>query len=192
MVNKVVVVTGVPGVGKSTVIEGALKQLKARGIEYGFMNYGDIMLKFMREREGVTDRDEMRKVPMGPYREIQHEAANQIVHAARQKPILVDTHCMIKKPEGYHPGLTRWVLEELKPESIIIIEAPPEEVAGRRTKDAARERDKELLNEVVEHQQLNRAAATAYAALTGAIVRIIHNKDGKLSEAIKEMVEALR
>lgn len=73
--NKVIIVAGVPGVGKSTVIEGALKQLKARGVEYGFMNYGDIMLKFMREREGVTDRDEMRKVPMGPYREIQHEAA---------------------------------------------------------------------------------------------------------------------
>ncbi len=190
--NKVVVVTGVPGVGKSTVIDGALKQLKAQGVEYGFMNYGDIMLDLMREREGVTNRDEMRKVSTGPYREIQREAAKRIAGAAGKNPILVDTHCLVKKPEGYYPGLPRWVLEELKPESIVIIEATPEEVAGRRTKDAARRRDKELLDEVMEHQLLNRASATAYAVLTGATVRIIHNRDGKLSKAVKEMVEALR
>ena len=190
--NKVVVVTGLPGVGKSNAIRGALKQLKAQGVEYGFMNYGDIMLELMRESDKVTDRDEMRKVSTGPYREIQREAAKRIARAAQQKPILVDTHCLIKKPEGYYPGLPRWVLEELKPESIVIIEATPEEVAGRRTKDTARKRDKELLNEIVEHQQLNRAAATAYAALTGATVGIIHNKDGKLSEAINEMVKVLR
>ena len=190
--NRVVVVTGVPGAGKTTVVEGALKQLKAQGVEYGFMNYGDIMLELMREREGVTDRDEMRKVPTGPYREIQREAGRRIASAAQRKPILVDTHCLVKKPEGYYPGLPRWVLEELKPESIVIIEATPEEIVGRRTKDAARRRGKELLDEVVEHQQLNRASAMAYAALTGATVRIINNRDGKLNEAVKEMVEALR
>jgi len=191
-VNKVVVVTGVPGVGKSTIIDGALKQLKAQGVEYGFMNYGDIMLDLMRESLSVSDRDVMRMVSTGPYREIQREAAKRIAGAAGKKPILVDTHCLVKKPEGYYPGLPRWVLEELNPESIVIIEATPEEVAGRRTKDAARRRDKELLDAVMEHQLLNRASATAYAVLTGATVRIIHNRDGKLSKAVKEMVEALR
>lgn len=190
--SKVVVVTGVPGVGKSTVIEGALKQLKARGIGCDLINYGDVMLELMREREGVTDRDEMRKVPTGPYREVQREAAKRIARAAKQKSVLLDTHCLVKKPEGYYPGLPRWVLEELNPESIILIEAAPKEVAARRSKDTARRRDKEVLNEVVEHQQLNRAAAAAYAALTGATIRIINNRDGGLSKAVKELVEALR
>jgi adenylate kinase len=191
-VNKVVVVTGVPGSGKSTVIDGALKQLRAQGIDYGLLNYGDIMLELMREREDVTDRDKMRVVSTGPYREIQCEAGKRIARAAQRKPILVDTHCLVKKPEGYYPGLPRWVLEELKPESIAIIEATPEEVAGRRTRDATRKRDRELLDEIVEHQQLNRAAAMAYAALTGATVRVISNREGKLSEAIKKMAETLR
>ena len=189
--NKVIVVTGVPGVGKSTVIEGALKQLRVQGIEYGFINYGDVMLELMRER-GVIDRDEMRVVSTGPYREIQREAAIRIARAAKQKPVLVDTHCLIKKPEGYYPGLPRWVLEELKPESVVIIEAPPGEVAGRRAKDLARKRDRELLNGVVEHQMLNRAAATAYAALVGATVKIIQNRDGGLKKAVIEMVEVLK
>ncbi len=190
--SKLAVVTGVPGAGKSTVIEGALKQLKSQGVEYDVINYGNVMLELMREREGVTDRDEMRKVSAGPYREIQRDAARRIAQAAKRKPILVDTHCLVRKPEGYYPGLPRWVLEELNPESIVIIEATPEEVAGRRIKDATRKRDKEFLNEVAEHQMLNRAVATAYAALTGATVGIIHNREGKLSEAVKEMVETLR
>ncbi len=190
--SRVVVVTGVPGAGKSTVVQEALKQLKAQGVEYEFINYGDVMLELMREREGVTGRDDMRKVSTGPYREIQREAGRRIARAAKRKSVLVDTHCLIKKPEGYYPGLPRWVLEELNPESIVIIEAIPEEVARRRIKDVARKRDKELLEEVVEHQLLNRATATTYAALTGATVRIIHNRNGKLSEAVKEMVEVLR
>ncbi len=190
--GRVVVVTGVPGSGKSTVVQEALKQLKAQDVEYEFMNYGDVMLELMREREGVTDRDEMRKAPTGTYREIQREAGKRIARTAQRKFVLVDTHCLIKKPEGYYPGLPRWVIEELNPESIVIVEATPEEVARRRAKDTTRRRDKELLDEVVEHQLLNRATATAYAALTGATVRIIHNRDGKLSEAVKEMVEVLR
>jgi adenylate kinase len=76
--------------------------------------------------------------------------------------------------------------------TIVVIEAPPVEVLGRRTKDAKRRRDKELLAEIEEHQQLNRAIAMAYAAFTGAAVRIIVNKDGKLSDAVREMAETLR
>ena len=45
---------------------------------------------------------------------------------------------------------------------------------------------------MAEHQQLNRAIAMAYAALTGATVKIVKNRDGKLSEAVKDMEETLR
>ncbi len=192
MSEKIVVATGVPGSGKSTVIDGALKQLKAQGITYSILNYGDIMLELMREREGISDRDDMRKVSTDHYREIQREAAKRIARAAKKEPIIVDTHCLIKRPDGYYPGLPRWVLEELKPESIIIIEATPEEIAGRRTRDITRRRDKELREEVEEHQLMNRATAAAYAALSGATVKIIQNRDKGLNEAVNEMVEALR
>jgi len=190
--EKIVVTTGVPGSGKSTVIDGALKQLKAQGITYSILNYGDIMLELMREREGISDRDDMRKVSTDRYREIQREAARRIARAAEQKPIIVDTHCLIKKPDGYYPGLPRWVLEELNPESIIMIEATPEEIAGRRAKDMTRRRDRELREEVEEHQLMNRATAAAYAAFSGATVRIIQNRDKGLNKAVNEMVEALR
>jgi len=191
-VGRLVVVTGIPGVGKSTVIAGALEKLKVEGLVYELVNYGDVMLEMMKERMGITDRDEMRRIPFEPYREIQRAAAERIAEMAELKPVLLDTHCSVKKPEGYLPGLPRWVLESLKPESIVLIEAEPEEVVARRTKDVSRRRDEELLAEVAEHQQLNRAIAMAYAALVGATVRIVKNRNGKLSEAIRDMVDALR
>jgi adenylate kinase len=186
-----VVVTGVPGVGKSTVIAGVLRELKKSKVACKLINYGDVMLGMVRERTEVTDRDEMRKLPTELYREIQREAAERIANQAKGKLVLLDTHCSVKKPEGYLPGLPKWVLERLQPEAIILIEAAPEEVAKRRVKDVRR-RDKELVAQVEEHQQLNRAIAMGYAALTGATVRIIRNREGKLSEAVREMVEVLR
>jgi len=191
-VGRLVVVTGIPGVGKSTVIAGALEKLREEGLVYELVNYGDVMLEMMGEQMGITDRDEMRKVPFEPYREIQRAAAERIAEMAELKPVLLDTHCSIKKPEGYLPGLPRWALESLKPESIVLIEAEPEEVVARRTRDVSRRRDEELLAEVAEHQQLNRAIAMAYAALVGATVKIVKNRNGKLSDAIKDMVDALR
>ncbi|MEW6222285.1 MAG: adenylate kinase [Candidatus Hadarchaeota archaeon] len=190
--SKVVVVTGVPGSGKSTVVDGALKKLEKEGVVYLLMNYGDAMLELMKERHGVTDRDEMRKVPTESYRGIQREAGRRIAEQAKKNPVLVDTHCLVKKPEGYYPGLPLWVLEELKPELIIIVEASAEEIGGRRSKDAKRMRDKEMLHDVDEHQQLNRAAAMAYAAISGATVRVIQNRDKGLNDAVMEMVSALR
>ncbi|MEW6593096.1 MAG: adenylate kinase [Candidatus Hadarchaeota archaeon] len=190
--SKVVVVTGVPGSGKSTVVDGALAKLEKEGLAYRLMNYGDEMLKLMKERHKITDRDEMRKVPTESYRGIQREAGRRIAEEARKGPVLVDTHSLVKKPEGYYPGLPIWVLEELKPELIIIIEAGSKEIAGRRAKDAKRRRDEEVLHQVEEHQQLNRAAAMAYAAISGAAVRVIQNRDKGLNDAVAEMVSALR
>jgi adenylate kinase len=187
-----VVVTGVPGSGKSTVISGALRELKQLGIDYSLLNFGDVMLEIMREKDGVTNRDDMRKIPVGRYREVQREAAMQIARAAAQKPVLLDTHCLIKKPEGYYPGLPRWVLDELKPDSIVLVEASPREIAGRRMRDATRQRDEDLEEIIDEHQQMNRAAAMAYSAFSGASVSVIQNRDKGLNKAIEELVSALR
>lgn len=186
------IVTGVPGSGKSTVVGKALGELKKENVEYTIVNYGDVMLELMEKMDGITHRDEMRKIPTQRYREIQREAGRRIAQAAKKGNVLVDTHCLVKKPEGYYPGLPIWVLEELKPDLLLIVEAAPEEISRRRLKDADRKRDVEVQLEIEEHQSLNRATAMAYVALTGAAVRIIQNRDKRLDEAVEEMISALR
>jgi len=66
------------------------------------------------------------------------------------------------------------------------VEADPEEIYHRRTKDTTRNRDPDSVEKIEEHQMINRAAAMAYATLTGATVKIVFNHDNALNEAVKE------
>ena len=106
--------------------------------------------------------------------------------------VIVDTHCTIKTPQGYMPGLPEWVITRLKPRTIVIVEADPEEIYRRREKDKTRKRDPDSIEEIAEHQQINRAIAMAYAALTGATVKIVYNHDNALDEAIKQAEPVLK
>ncbi|HIH61978.1 MAG TPA: adenylate kinase, partial [Methanobacteriales archaeon] len=61
----------------------------------------------------------------------------------------------------------------------------------RRISDKTRTRDMEMLKEIDLHQQMNRAAAMAYATLTGATVKIIENHNNRLENAVQEMKKIL-
>jgi adenylate kinase len=188
--GKVVIATGVPGVGATTVTRRAVKELE----DFEHVNYGDVMLEIAREEGLVEHRDEIRKLPAEKQREIQRLAARRIAEMAEEREgVVVDTHCTIKTPAGYLPGLPEWVLEELDPDMIVLIEADPDEIMMRRIKDAEeRQRDYDRAHEIEEHQEVNRMAAFAYAAKTGATVKIIENHDGELDRAVREFVESVR
>src|SRR5438067_9012642 len=128
----VVIITGVPGVGKSTVIDAAQK---AKG--YKVVVYGTEMFKVAQVRGLVKDRDEMRKLDPSVQREIQESAAHAI---AQMGDVIVDTHCTIKTPRGFLPGVPEWVARALKPKQIVLVEATPHEIASRRNNDPTRAR----------------------------------------------------
>ncbi len=186
--KKIIVVTGTPGAGKTTILKKVIERI---GNKYKIVNYGDVMLEIAKNKNLVKNRDEIRKLDTNIQREIQKEAARKISEMARDSNVIVDTHCLIKTPEGYLPGLPVWVLEELKPNVIVLIEADPDEIIRRRQKDKTRYRDVENEKELKIHQEMNRAIATAYAMITGATVKIIENHDGKLEEAVQELLKLL-
>jgi len=180
----VIVVTGIPGAGSTTIVKSALER-----VELNYVNYGDVMFEIASEKGLVSHRDEIRKLPEDVQRNIQREAAEKI--ASMKGRILVDTHCTIKTPKGYLPGLPKWVLEALSPKQFILIEADPEEILRRRISDESRKRDVESLESIAEHQEMNRRIAMAYSALTGAIVTIIKNHDNRVEEAVENFVNSL-
>ncbi len=191
--GSVFVVTGIPGVGKTTVLDAALEAAKASG--FGgvvLMNYGTVMFEEAKSRGLVENRDQMRSLPTGIQREIQRSAAEKIASEAQDKIVIVDTHMLIRTPEGFLPGLPRWVVEALRPNIIVLVEAFPEEIAGRRSKDVARDRDVESVEDIRLHQELCRAAAMACAEVTGSTVKIIMNHDGKAEEAAAETVKLFK
>ena len=190
-----IIVTGMPGAGSSTVIKKGLQLRTAErseGIEFIPKNYGDIMFETAREKGLVAKRDELRKLPGEKQREIQMLACNKIAEWRESMNLIIDTHCTIKTPSGYLPGLPEYVLRELNPDQFVLIEASPDEIFERRSKDKTRERDVEDKTSIEEHQFMNRAMSMAYACLTGASVKIIENHDGALDKAAAAFFELMK
>ncbi len=186
-----VIVTGMPGSGSSTVIKEALN-LKEGGQKYRVRNYGDVMYEAALDEGIVRMRDELRKLSVSKQREIQLHACDKIAEwRRRDEHIIIDTHCTIKTPEGYLPGLPEYVLRKLNPDLFVLIEAKPEEIIERRHSDKTRKRDVEDLSDIEEHQFMNRAMSTVYSCLTGAAVKIIKNHNGRLKEAAEEFARLL-
>jgi adenylate kinase len=178
-----IIVTGIPGVGKTTVMEAAAK---ARDLRIAV--YGSVMFEVASAKGIVQSRDEMRKLPAETQKAIQKDAAKRI---AGMGDVIVDTHCSIKTPTGYLPGLPAWVLTELEPIAIVLVEADPKEILRRRQGDATRKRDDDTLEAIAEHQEYNRRFAAAYATLTGATVHTVQNKDGGVEAALAQMMPVL-
>ncbi|HEC87061.1 MAG TPA: adenylate kinase [Thermoplasmatales archaeon] len=180
----VIVVTGIPGVGKTTVMKKA-----AEGMDIKFVTFGTVMIEIAQELGIAKDRDEMRKLSLEQQKELQIKTAEAV---AKMGDVIVDTHCTIKTPQGYMPGLPEWVIRKLNPKTIVVVEADPEEIFNRRAKDTTRNRDPDTVEQIAEHQQINRAIAMAYAALSGATVKIVFNHDNRLDEAVKQAEPVLR
>jgi len=180
----VVVVTGIPGVGKTTVMKEA-----AEGIDIQFVTFGTVMADIAIEMNLVKDRDEMRKLTLNQQKELQIKTAEKV---AKMDNVIVDTHCTVKTPKGYMPGLPEWVIKKLNPTAIVIVEADPEEIYNRRSKDITRNRDPDSKEKIAEHQQMNRAAAMAYATLSGATVKIVFNHDDAIGDAVKDVAPVLK
>jgi len=180
----VIIVTGIPGVGKTTVMKKA-----AKGMDIQFVTFGTVMIDIAKETGLAKDRDEMRGLSLEQQKQLQIKTAEKV---AQMKNVIVDTHCTIKTLRGYMPGLPEWVIKKLNPTALVVVEADPEEIYNRRAKDATRNRDPDSEEEIAEHQQINRAIAMAYAALTGATVKIVFNHDNAIDDAVKEVAPVLK
>ncbi|MDD1675332.1 MAG: adenylate kinase [Methanomicrobiales archaeon] len=184
------IITGVPGVGKTTVIDGALKRLGEEGITYQSINFGSFMFDVASHEGKAKDRDQMRKLDRNVQKDLQRMAGKAI--AAIEGNVIIDTHCSIRTPQGFLPGLPEWVVSELKPDLLILVETDEDQILQRRLKDPTRIRDMEGGKSIGEHQQYNRMIAGSIATLTGCTVKFVKNQDFLLEQAIQDMAATLR
>jgi len=180
----VIVVTGIPGVGKTTVMKKA-----AEGMDIEFVTMGTVMFDLAKEDGMVEDRDDMRKLSLQQQKDLQIKAAEKVGSMGN---VILDTHCTIKTPKGYMPGLPEWVIKKINPASIVLVEASPKEIYDRRANDPTRNRDLDSEEEINEHQMMNRAAAMSYASLTGSTVKIVFNHDNQLDAAVEQAAPVLK
>jgi len=194
---KVIVVTGVPGVGKTTVLNHLAKIASEKGLKLKIVNFGDYMLETALKEGFVKSRDELRKLPLRRQLNLQALAAVRIVEDASKELkekdfLIVDTHALVRTPAGYLPGLPFHVLEKLKPDMIVVVEAEPEVIAERQARDKSRYRaDIGGIEGVRRLMDQARAAATASAIRYASTVLIVYNREGAPEEAALELLEAL-
>ncbi|MHA1903382.1 MAG: adenylate kinase [Candidatus Thorarchaeota archaeon] len=190
--RNIVIVTGIPGVGKTTVINTAVDMVKEKhNEEVLVLNFGTAMFEAAFEKGQVKDRDELRKLPTGDQRETQRAAGNAIAKKAKTAKVIVDTHTLVQTNNGFLIGLPEWVVRAINPKTIVLIEAESEKIALRRTDDETRTRDAQIVDEIQIHQEMCRAAAVACGTITGATVRRIMNRQGQVEVAAAELAATL-
>lgn len=188
------IVTGIPGSGKTTVCDFVEKLGKEAGLEVHVVNYGTAMVELLKKYERQMGRDAMRKTSADFQHRLQTDAAKAIAEKTKDwKGVkIVDTHMSINTPQGYLPGLPYHVLQILQPSMFVLVEAKPGEISSRRMKDTTRKRDESVEDAVKEELLFSRLLAGACAILTGAPIKIVINAEGKQEEAAREILKTLK
>jgi adenylate kinase len=188
----IVIVTGIPGVGKTTVLNEFEELVKEKGIKLKVINFGSVMIKILEEKGKFINRDYIRKASVELQKQVQKEACKRIKENLKEEDILViDTHMFVQTECGMYPGLPLNILKELAPSLIVLIESSPEEIARRRELDKSRLRDEKLPSEVKFDIEWSRAIASACSVISGAPVEIINNEREKQKEAAKRLLDCI-
>ena len=187
--NKKIVLVGIPGVGKTSLLSKIVEYLKNKNKTVTVMNYGTLMFDIAKEN-GLEDRDGLRKLPILEQQKLQKLAAEKIA-LEHTEIIIIDTHAFISSTEGYYPGLPEHVLKIIKPTNFVSVAAKPEEIYNRRMKDESRDRDKITLINIRKELEYQTGMISACAVLTGAPVRHILNGEGKIDEAADKIINAI-
>lgn len=187
--SRKVVIVGIPGVGKTTIVSNVLELLKKKKISASVSIFGTIMFEEAKKM-GIKNRDELRKLSVPEQKELQSMAAKKIA-SIKDDVVIVDTHAFISTKEGFYPGLPHNVLEILMPDIFIMITARPEEIYNRRMKDTSRDRDIVSIDAIKKELDVTSAMLSTCSILCGSPIKMILNSEGKVDEVAKTIVNGM-
>jgi adenylate kinase len=187
--NKKVVMVGIPGVGKTTLLLKMAEIIKDHKKSVNVLSFGTLMFEVAQEN-GLKDRDELRKLPVSEQQNLQKIAAEKIA-MQNEDVVIVDTHAFISSPEGYYPGLPEHVLKIIKPTNFVSVSAKPEEIYNRRMSDTTRNRDKVTLANIKKELDAQSGIIASCMVITGSPVKLVLNSEGKIDEVANKIINAI-
>lgn len=172
----VTLVSGVPGVGTSTVASEAVSSLD----DHRLFNFGDAMLEAAVAQGIAESRDELSSLSAAERGALQRYAAGYVRDEASKGPVVVTTSFVVRVSDGYGyvPGLPDPVLHEMGPERLVVVEAEPATVAERREEGDYRDYPEPTESGIRFHQRMNRTAAFVYASRSSGTVHHVPNERG--------------
>ena len=187
--SKRIIIVGIPGVGKTTLVSKVVELLKSKKISVNVSIFGTVMFEEAK-KNGIKNRDDLRKLSVPEQKKLQSMAAKKIA-SMTDDIVIVDTHAFIATKEGFYPGLPHNVLEILMPDSFIMISARPEEIYNRRMKDTTRNRDIVSIEAIKKELDVTSAMLSTCSILCGSPIKMILNSEGKIDEVAKGIVSAM-
>lgn len=187
--SKRVVMVGIAGVGKTTLLDAVVEKLRAANKAVSVRSFGTVMLDEAR-RNGITDRDTLRSLPTDEQNRLQKMAAQRIVNETNGT-IIIDTHAFVNTGAGYYPGLPERVLRILNPTNYISVSARPAEIYNRRMNDPTRNRDHISVAVIEQELDMQAAMVASYSIVSGSPVKPVTNREGKLGDAADDIIRAL-
>ena len=187
--RKKVVIVGIPGVGKTSLVTRIVELLNGDKQRASVHSYGTVMMNEA-ENNDISDRDNLRYLPVSQQKDLQKQAAKKISELT-DDVVFIDTHAFISTKEGFYPGLPNHVIEVLQPTHLIAISARPEEIYNRRMKDDTRNRDKISIEAIKKELAVQDAMLSSCSVLSGSPMKVILNNEGKIDEAAQNVIEAI-
>ena len=187
--RKVIIVIGIPGVGKTTLLSMVARTLKDKQKSISIVSYGTLMFDVAKQN-GIASRDELRAMPIARQQDIQKITAEKIA-SMTDEILIIDTHAFIHSMEGYYPGLPENVLKIIKPTNFISVSAKPEEIYNRRMEDKTRDRDRITLSKINKELDIQSGMISACAVIAGSPVKHIFNSEGQMEHAAKKIIKAM-
>ena len=182
------VLSGLPGVGKSSVISKASEKTN-----FNLFTYGDIATKIAIEKKLINNRDELRTIDLSLQLEIREQVIDALIkEKTNYEYILFETHSIIKTPKGFLPGFDLNMLEKLNPGTFINLTAPAEIILKRRNSDKKRERNDDLTLDILKRSLcINSQFMTTFATLSGATYFEIENIENQIEYAVNEIAKII-
>ena len=187
--SKKVVIVGIPGVGKTSLIAKIAELIKQKNKTVSVHSYGTIMFEEAKKM-GIKNRDELRTLPIEKQKELQKIAAETISNLS-DDVIFIDTHAFISTKAGFYPGLPNYVIEIIQPANFIAISASPDEIHNRRMKDGTRERDPISIEDIKKELAVQDAMLSSCSVFSGSPMKVIFNHKGKIEEAAVNVIDAI-
>ena len=187
--RKKVVIVGIPGVGKTSLVTRIVELLNGDKQRASVHSYGTVMMDEA-EIKQISDRDNLRHLPVSQQKELQKQAATKISELT-DDVVFIDTHAFISTKEGFYPGLPYHVIQILEPTHLIAISARPEEIYNRRMKDDSRNRDKISIEAIKKELAVQDAMLSSCSVLSGSPMKVILNNEGKIDEAAQNVIDAI-
>ena len=187
--SKKIVIVGIPGVGKTSLVTKIAELIKQKNKTVSVHSYGTVMFEEAK-KIGIKNRDELRTLPIAKQKQLQKMAA-EMLSSLSDDIIFIDTHAFISTKAGFYPGLPNYVIQIIEPTNFIAITASPDEIHDRRLKDETRNRDAISIEDIKKELAVQDAMLSSCSVLSGSPIKVIFNHEGKIEEAANNVIDAI-